>query len=262
VHKRQIPSNGEKKRSFLMNTRLQAVVLLVLVGCLSQPGRATADEADPKQSPRDRAADVTGGNPFVSIITQPTGEPILVIKYPWKRHLRPSVEIRVLDPSEVQNPMIRPLFFVHDLMKGKVTTAVYHCQDYSEDVPQTATFSEGDLDFEIIGARNSLGRPAVCVACRTATRGRAPARASDLGVDDLGTGPETRGFRAAEREPETRAVFCLLRAWAVDERTLYLDLPAEYFSRPSKIRVWLMRDKDVVWTATAAWPGTPERAHQ
>jgi hypothetical protein len=247
--------DGANPRSLAMKTGLKAALLLALVIGVGEPARADAADRDGSPSPDKKAPEVAKGDAFVSVLTQPTGGPILAVKYPWKRHVRASVEVRVLDPSEVDNPLIRPLFFLHDLMKGNVTTAVYRCQDDSEDVAQTAVFSKDALDFEIFGARNALGRPAVCVACRTATT-RHPADTSgepgDLAAKAIALlGP------ALEREPETWAAFPLLLAWALDERTLYLQLPAEYFSRPCKIRVWLLRGKDVVWVATTDWPGYP-----
>ncbi|HUT89279.1 MAG TPA: hypothetical protein VMY37_07270 [Thermoguttaceae bacterium] len=231
-----------------MNTRVQVALLLLVIG-VGEPGRTEAAQRNGSPNPDRKAAKMDRGDAFVSVVTQPTGEPILVIKYPWKRHARPSVEVRVLEPSEADNPLIRPLLFLHAIMKGDVTTAVYRCQDDSEDTSQTATFSRDGMDYEVFGARNSLGRPSVCVACQTATqRPRTVAEVveeSDSLIEASTTPPE----------PETRAAFPLLDAWAVDERTLYLELPAKYFSRPSKIRVWLMRHKDIVWTAEADWPG-------
>ena len=234
-----------------MNTRVQVALLLLVIG-VGEPARTEAAQPNGSPNPDKKAAEMDRGDAFVSVITQHTGEPILVIKYPWKRHARPSVEVRVLEPSEVDSPLIRPLLFLHTVMKGNVTTAVYRCQDDSEDTSQTATFSKDGMDFEVFGARNSLGRPSVCVACQTATQRRRTAaeaaqaaEESDSVIESFTTPPE----------PETRAAFPLLDAWAVDERTLYLELPAKHFSRPSKIRVWLLRHKDVVWTADADWPG-------
>lgn len=214
-----------------MQTRFEVVVLLGLVICVAgpAPARSAGDETDRARTKH--AAEPGRGESFVSVLTRHTGEPILVVKYPWKRHARPSVEVRILDEEEVDNRLIRPLFFMHDIFKGEVTTAVYHCVERSEDVPLTAAFSRGEIDFTIFGARNSLGRPSASVACRTTT---------------------------VDPPPETRAAFCLLDTWAVDQRTLYLDLPSEYFARPRKIRVWFLRDKDIVWTADTTWPGTPE----
>ena len=233
-----------------MKTRVQVALLLLVIG-VGEPGRTEAAQRNGSPNPDKKAAEMARGDAFVSVITQHTGEPILVIKYPWKRHARPSVEVRVLEPSEVDSPLIRPLLFLHTVMKGNVTTAVYRCQDDSEDTSQTATFSKDGMDFEVFGARNSLGRPSVCVACQTATQRRRTAaevaEESDSVVESFTTSPK----------PETRAAFSLLDAWAVDERTLYLEPPAKYFPRPSKIRVWLLRHKDIVWTADVDWPGYP-----
>jgi hypothetical protein len=216
-----------------MTVRLLAVMLLVFVVCVWQTVQAETAPRSPGQRPGKGTTEAGQGDAFVSVITQHTGGPLLVIRYPWKRHALPSVEVRVLAEDEVDNRLLRPLFFQRRIMKGGITEAVYHCQDRSEGVRQTATFLKDNIDFDIFGARNSLGRPSVCVACRTTT---------------------------VDPPPETRAAFCLLDAWALDERTLNLELPAKYFSEPGKIRVWLIRDKDIVWTATTTWPGASERS--
>ena len=238
-----------------MRSRLHPLVLVVLVPGALAPWRGEAADRQIDRPAKKLVSEPMRGESFVSVITQPTGEPILAINYPWRRHAKPSIELRVLDPSEVDNSLIRPLFFRHDIMKGDVTKAVYQCQDKSEDLSQTATFSEGNADFEVSGARNSLGRPAVCVACRIAPD--EVSRETESLIADLArTGQESMLSRRFQ--PETRAAYCLLDAWAVDERTLYLELPASHFSQRSKIRVWLLRDKDVVWMANITWPGTPE----
>ena len=232
---------------------LAALVLLV-------PGASAARPADAADRPMDRPAgtrvfEPARGDSFVSVITQPTGEPILAIRYPWKRHAKPSIELRILREGEVDNPLIRPLFFRHNIMKGGVTKAVYQCQDDSEDTAQTATFSQDNADFRVLGARNSLGRPAVCVACRI-NPDEISQKTESLISELARTGQESalsRRFVA-----ETRAAYCLLDAWAVDERTLYLELPAEEFSQQSEIRVWFLRDKEIVWRADTTWPGTPQ----
>ena len=237
-----------------MKTRVHVALLLLVMG-VGEPARTEAAQPNGSPNPDKKAAEMDRGDAFVSVITQHTGEPILVIKYPWRRHARPSVEVRVLEPSEVDAPLIRPLLFLHAIMKGDVTTAVYRCQDDSEGTSQTATFSREGMDFEVFGARNSLGRPSVCVACQTATRQRRTAAEAAEEAEESDSVVES--FTTPPPEPETRAAFSLLGAWAIDDRTLYLELPAKHFSRPSKIRVWLLRHKDIVWTADVVWPGTP-----
>jgi hypothetical protein len=85
-----------------------------------------------------------------------------------------------------------------------------------------------DREFEILGARNLLGRPAVTVVF--------PAR--EVGADAA-----------------ARAVFFLLDSWAIDDHTLWLDLPGEHFSRPGRLRLWFYRDSTILWWKTLAWPG-------
>lgn len=235
-----------------MNTRLSATLLVAVAICYSGITRAERTQGHPDQRPKPNAAEAARGDAYVSVIKQHTGEPILAINYPWKRHARPSVEVRILDEKDVDNPLIKPLFFRHDIMKGAVTTAVYHCQDRSEDVPQTASFSKGTHDFEVLGARNLLGRPAVRVACRwRSTLADLPPKTAEAlrSMDD-----EEITSRVMPPS-ETWAVFCLLGAWAVDQDTLYLELPSDYFAQQSKIRVWFLRENDVVWAANATWPG-------
>jgi len=178
--------------------------------------------------PPSRAA-ASGEVSRVSVVEQPVGDPIVVIRYPWTMHARPSVEVRLLAEAEADNYELRPLCFVDDFMKGEVTVKVYHCQDRSADTALSLAYSERDVDFEFLGERNSLGRPSVRVVYQTKT-----------GVPESGAS----------------AVYCLLKSWAVDKRTLYLDLPPGYFARSGRVRVWFLRGKDIVWSETAQWPGT------
>lgn len=234
-----------------MQIRLLKVLLLVFVISFAGQGKTKCAENDRGAPPNRTIPEVDRGESFVSVITQRTGEPILAIRYPWKRHARPSVEVRILEESEVGNRLILPLFFKHDILKGGVTTAVYRCQDRSEGVAQKAVFSNDEFDFEVFGSRNSLGRPSVCIVGRTKLerdRSRAVSPREDEYLSEL----------VGEPEPETRAAFCFLPTWAIDEQMLYLTLPSEYFPKPCKIRVWLLRDKDIVWTADTTWPGAPK----
>ena len=238
-----------------MRIGLHLLVLAVLVLVASAQSQAEAADRPIDRSAEKLVSEPARGESFVSVIRQPTGEPLLVIKYPWKRHAKPSIEVRVLDPSQLDSSLIRPLFFRHEIMKGDVTAAVYRCQDDSDDLPQTATFSEGTADFDVLGARNSLGRPSVCVACRIVPE-PASEKTAKLIADLARTGQDSALTQSLQ--PETRAAYCLLDAWAVDARTLYLELPASHFSQPSKIRVWFLRGKDIVWMANTTWPGTPK----
>ena len=85
------------------------------------------------------------------------------------------------------------------------------------------------IEFEIIGRRNSLGKPSVCIARRIAS-------------DDDPT-------------PGAAAVYCLLDCWSLHKGLLNLDLPPAYFSQPGKLYVWFLRDGKVLWEEVEDWPG-------
>jgi hypothetical protein len=153
---------------------------------------------------------------------------VLVITYPWKVHLRPSIEVRLVTGKDADLSDVRPLFFVKEYMKGAVTVNVYHCLDRAAGVPQRHAFTENGIELEILGRRNSLGRPSVCVARRV--------------PDD-------------DPAPGAAAVFCLLPSWAVDKGLLRLELPPDYFGDAGRIYVWFLRGGKVLWEERADWPG-------
>ena len=190
----------------------------------------------------------------MAIVEEVDGDRTLVVHYPWKVHDRCSIEVRLVTgkptkagkaPPDVEEA--RPLYFLANLMKGDVTINLYRCQDEAAGTPQRHVFTEreygGSLDdededeefteieYEILGRRNRLGRPSVCVARRFSNDGPAPG---------------------------ATAIFCLLEPWAIDEGLLNLELPPKYFAKPGKLRVWLLRNDKVVWEQRADWPGIGE----
>lgn len=218
------------------------VVLLLAIGACEAAAQVSAEAGHiqgPEEAagPTDHAPHGARRSPgarlkvsYVSVAEQPDGEPILVIDYAWKVHARPSIEVCTLPDDQSEWPAIRPLFFLDKFfIKERIMKAVYRCLDGSEEVPTTGTFAEQDIDFEILGDSNSLKKPSVCVACRTK-------------VPEIAKGV-------------ARALFCLLDPWAVDERTLYLDLPQKHFAESGQIRVWFLRRQAVLWSETVAWPG-------
>jgi len=166
--------------------------------------------------------------PYAEITQGPTGKPLLAIHFPWRFYSRPSIEIRWLADDEPDTTEIRPLQFVGGMMKGEVTSEVYAGRERAWENPVKKTMKVHDREFDILGSRNLLSKPAVTVVF--------PARA---------TGPD----RAA------RAVFFLLESWALDGHTLWLELPREQFSQPGRIRIWFYRDGTILWWKTLAWPG-------
>lgn len=179
-----------------------------------------------------------GPDPDVRLLQDHNGNLVLALHRPWKSFSRPSVEVCLLPADLPETVNIHPLYFVNNHLKGEVTTNLYQSLDQADSVPVRRPLSEKDIEFEIIGNRNSLGRAAVCVACRTEAPGKTPSK---------------------EKNPLTRAAFCLLDYWSVEREGLYLDLPADYFAAPGKLRIWLLRDSQIVWSETIRWPGLANR---
>ena len=169
---------------------------------------------------------------YLSVVHEADGSRILVVNYPWTSHIRPSIEIATLPEGGEDLSHIRPLYFVATLMKERANKAIYYCEDHSDEVPVRMSFTEGDILFDVFGDRNSLSRPSAVITCQTK-------------VPELKTRTD-------------RALFCALKAWAVNSQTLFLSLPEESFAKPVRLRVWFLREGEVIWTGTAKWPGIPK----
>ncbi len=164
---------------------------------------------------------------YVEVSAWPKERPLLLIRYPWKVHSRPSIEVRYLADDERDTAEIRPLGFVAQ-MKADVAMAMYRCLDLSEDRQIRKTFQDKDGTIEVVGRKNELGN-VVAEAIILPKEGAAEAAA--------------------------RVVYFPLDPWGADEESLRLELPVEHFSKPGRVRVWLFREGSVVWWQTVAWPG-------
>ncbi len=171
---------------------------------------------------------------FVSIETPAGGEPMLVVRYPWTVHKNPSIEVRTYVEGEEESVRIRPLYFCHAFMKDKITLAVYETQAAASATRTTGEFSGGDIQFTAVGDRNLFGRAAVCVTCETEV-----------------LKPNKEPFSEKARW----AIYPFAELWAADNETLFLSPPDPMFAGPAKIRVFFMRDGNVVWSETKQWPG-------
>lgn len=167
--------------------------------------------------------------PYVSLLPEPGGRPALIIEYPWQVHARPSVEVRLVSGEDPDPTTAAPLYFLKDFLNGPLQATIYKCQDQAVGREVRKPVTERETRFEILARRNSLGRPAVCVAHR---------------------------FGKEDPSPGTAAVFWPLSGWSINGRLLRLDLPAEYFDRPGNLRVWLLRGATVLWSQEIRWPGT------
>jgi len=201
----------------------------------AKAGKTTAAAVPAKPRKRWTEAELGGTQePYAEITRAATGKPLIAIHYPWHVHSRPSVEVRWMDDGEADTGELRPLQFVADLMKGQLLSDVYTCRDKADATPLKKALELRGRKVEILGDRNLLGAPAATVVFPEIPLANDMTDATD---------------RAA------RAVFFPLDSWAVDDRTLWLQLPADYFSQPGRIRVWFYREGNVLWWKTLAWPG-------
>jgi hypothetical protein len=172
--------------------------------------------------------------PYAEITHAAGGKPVLAIHFPWRVYSQPSIEVRWMGDQEADTRDIRPLQFVADVMKGQLRSDVYTCRDKAADTPIRKAIKVRDRDGEILGDRNLLGKPAATVILPELPRTTETTEATDHAA---------------------RAVFFPLDSWAVDRRTLWLELPAAHFSEPGRIRVWFYREGNLLWWKTVAWPG-------
>ncbi len=206
--------------------RVSATLLWAALVCSVIAGKALSAEAG--RSADDAVLDPPKPCPYVSIVERVGGERVLLVRYPWRRHERASIEVRLLTPAERDADRVLPLAFFDGLFHGQTRVDVYRALDESANVPlvrQPLRLKE--TDFEILAWRNGLGKPAVCVASRT----------------------------EVNRQKGALAVYCLLEAWADDDRALYLELPATHFASPGRLWVCFLRDARVVWSGVVDWPG-------
>jgi len=138
------------------------------------------------------------------------------------------VQLLPLDQPEPTDT--RPFGFLARFVKGEIAVDLQRCLDQGERVAVSMSRFKDGVGFEINGKRNSLGKSAVWADFH---------------------------LKTAESTAQTRTALFWLEPWAADGRTLYLDLSPKYYSRPGKLRVWMLRDDDTVWMETIAWPGMP-----
>ena len=152
-----------------------------------------------------RGASWQAQDSYVEVLRLPNKRPLLVIHYPWKAHARPSVEVRQLANDERDTGEIRPLGFAAKIMKGDVTAAVYQCRDRSDETPFVRKMKSQGQDFELLGQKNRLGIGSVCTLF--------PPKPDD-------------------KDPVARVAYPLLGSWAIDDKTLVLELPESHFAEP------------------------------
>ncbi len=164
---------------------------------------------------------------YVTVSAWPKERPVLLVRYPWNVHVRPSVEVRYLADDERDTAEIRPLGLVAQ-MKADVAMAMYRCLDLSDDTQVRKSFKEKEGTIEVVGRKNELG---------------------NVAAEAIFVPPEGAADSAAH------VVYFPLDPWAAETESLRLELPPAHFSKPGRVRVWLFREGSVVWWQTVVWPG-------
>ena len=194
---------------------------------------APAPAADPVSRVPQPVSRIPTRTPHLAI-EQLHGSPVLVVHFAWKPYWEPSVEIRRIEEKQADDATIRPISFVERFFKGKTKAAVFEARDRAWDLPWSVSITEQKRDLEILGFRNQMAQPASVVVL---------------------PGLAAKDEKKPAEELAPRAVFCLLESWAADDHTLRLEPPAPYFKEPAPLRVWFLREGDVLWSETIAWPG-------
>lgn len=181
---------------------------------------------------------------FVSIVKQGDGVFALDIDYPWQSYSNTSVEVWLLPKDKPQDIQPHPLRIVFDKLNGAVSIKVGQCLEAGLVAGKVDHVEHNGLKLDIVGLRNSMGKPSVCFAGK--------------GLSYL-----DKELLAKEEEEETRpkprfgswAGFCELDHWSLNRHHLQLDLLKPYFAKPGTLYVWFLRADTVLWQANLDWQG-------
>jgi hypothetical protein len=164
----------------------------------------------------------------VSLQPWQQGTPRLWISYPWKLHTHASLELYLATSADTKPAELRPMFFRTKCLPGKMDSLMHDCQDHAEDAETRRSCKVKDINFQIIGRRNSLERLSVLAVHR---------------------------IEGHSSTPDVAAALPLLPCWALNERLLCIDLPVDAFAEAGAMHIWLLRGEQVLWSEMVDWPG-------
>jgi hypothetical protein len=167
-----------------------------------------------------------------SVVKQPDGKLTVMIRYPWEVHLRPSIEVRLVSDTTKPQTAEPPLKFLKTRMKAGLPDQIYYSLDRFLGVSIDKTIQVDGIDFEVVGRRNFLEKPTVCVISRP------------------------RDY--ADPSTIAEAAFPFLQCWQIDKGLLSLELPKDAFAQSGTLQIWFLRDDTVLWKESVAWPGYPQ----
>ena len=236
-----------------MPRHLTLMLLTPCFACLVSLVRAELPDAAAASATAETKKEKDNATSYVTLVRERSGQQTLAIHYRWNVHSQASVEVRLM-PADAPAANVAPLYFVREYFKGDVSRKIYHCLDAAEGHETADSFTKDKLDFQIIGRRNALDRPAVLILPHVQ-----PEKPSDKAADKA---PKNPSDKAVESADSPRAVFPLLDAWALNDRSLSLELPRETFATAGQLHVWFLRSDRVLWEETVPWPGDGKKAEK
>jgi hypothetical protein len=186
---------------------------------------AESDSASSADTPKQRKISV--GPTSMAIVSEPSGMRTLTIHFPWSLFPDASIEVRLVPASEAKGKGIVPIYF-HEHLKGKVQEDFFDCLDHADNGGKTHSFTKDKLVYTMIGRRNGLGNQGVHVQVAS---------------------------EKPKKPDNPAAAYLQLDTWAVDKKTLSLELPRDEFAQPGTLFVWFFRGEKTVWHEQIRWPG-------
>ncbi len=169
----------------------------------------------------------------ISVVKQSNGEPVLLVNCPWRKYPRPSIQISLVLDEKVDLAALKPLridgIFADALWKQQVGSLNKPAHAATHELVKTTTAFIEYNDGKLLKHR-----------ARANSQGKASAY-------------------ALETQLGTLLVFYQLEPWVDGQGTFRLtladiDLPSK-FASSGRVKVWLLSEEKVVWSANVAWPG-------
>jgi hypothetical protein len=181
-----------------------------------------------QENPASAEAEKSSAPNYVSINRSSSGENMLLVKYPWSTHAKASIEVRLVTEKKDYSARAKPTRFMANYFNAETAKHVFRLEDEALKRPANEKIEAGGMKWDIIGHSNHLGQAAVWI------------------VNKLD--PENDATGAA-------AVLCKPDPWSINDRTLLIDLPREFFDKPGKMYVWFLRGDQILWQNEVMWPG-------
>jgi hypothetical protein len=157
---------------------------------------------------------------------------VLAVKYPWKKHEKASLEVRLITDKKEFDARVKPLRLASMRLETETEARLFKMFDDALDRPSTWNTEIGGLKWDILAHANYRGRGSMWFV----------------------TTPE-KGAKKENAFIGNAAVFSPLDPWVIGGRLMIFDLPRDSFGKPGKMYVWFLRGDRIVWQQELMWPG-------